>query len=138
MKNKSKKVPNGTIVQTRDDYFSGQGKYQKPNYQNKGNYRKAVVVDSNDRDELALVKITSSGRAQSTKKGTKFRPHVLTKDNTDSAIKENSKFIIPRRRGKIKNKITSGEANEIKKASVNDKKHGNVNKKRLRDLKGRK
>ena len=61
-KNVSKNVPNGLILHTRDEYFESQGTYRKPGYQNRGNYRKAVVIDSNKNDDLAVVKIVSSGK----------------------------------------------------------------------------
>ena len=91
-KNISKKVRNGLILQTRDEYFEGKGDYRKPGYENKGNYRKAVVVDSNRNDELAVVKLT-------TKKGYKlnnksrYRPYIEVKDDTHKAIKVGKKFV---------------------------------------------
>lgn len=137
-KNKSKKVPNGTIVQTRDEYFKGEENYRKPGYQSKGNYRKAVVVDSNKNDELALVKLTTSKKAKTTKRGRRYKPYILTEDDNLNRIKESKKFIIKRRKdGSIKQTIGLKEANEIKKESVLDKKQGKRNKKRLRDLKNK-
>ena len=53
-KNVSQKIPNGRTLQTRDEFFEGQEKYRKPGYENKGLYRKVVVVDSNRADELAV------------------------------------------------------------------------------------
>ena len=58
--NVSQKIPNGRTLQTRDEFFEGQEKYRKPGYENKGLYRKVVVVDSNRADELAVVKLTTS------------------------------------------------------------------------------
>ncbi len=137
-KNISQKIKNGTIVQTRDEYFKGQSNYRKPNYSKKGNYRKAVVVDSNSNDELALVKIISSGRINKFGKH-KTRPHILTKDDDLKPIKESKKFIINRRKrtGEPREKISQKEANEIKRLSIKDKKHGKVNIKRLKELKKR-
>lgn len=138
-KNKSKKVPNGTIVRTRDEFFKGDENYRKPNYRGKGNYRKTVVVDSNKKNELAVVKITSSEKSLQTKKGNKYRPFILTKDDKNKGIKEGKKFLIKRRKdGSIKESIDPKEANEIKNKSINDKKQGRTNRKKLKKLKNRK
>lgn len=63
-KNVSQKIPNGRTLQTRDEFFEGQEKYRKPGYENKGLYRKVVVVDSNRADELAVVKLTTQSKEQ--------------------------------------------------------------------------
>ena len=134
-KNVSKKESNGTIVQTRDNYFKGQKKYIKEGYTNKGNYRKAVVVDSNRKDELALVKITSSGEEID---GVKTRPFILTKDDLNRPIKESKKFIINKNKnGSPKNTIDSKTANSIKKRAVNNIKTGKSNRDRLKELKNK-
>ena len=49
-------------MQTRDEYFYGQSEYRKLGYQDKGNYRKSVVVDKNKDNKLAVVKLTTKGR----------------------------------------------------------------------------
>lgn len=141
-KNKSKKVPNGTIVRTRDEHF--RGGYEKPGYGNKGDYRGAIVVDSNKKDELALIKMTTSkkGRRMPETKGSRYRPYIETKDDKGKAIKENKKFKIKRdRSGKIKEKISVKAANKIKKGSIKNPKKdssGKSNREKLKELKGRK
>lgn len=59
-KNVSQKIPNGRTLQTRDEHFEGQKNYRKPGYENKGDYRRVVVIDSNRDDELAVIKLTTS------------------------------------------------------------------------------
>ena len=131
-KNVSKKVRNGLILQTRDEYFVGMENYRKLGYENKGNYRKAVVVDSNKKDELAVVKLT-------TKKGyrlndkSRYRPYIQVKDNTQSAIKVGKKFI-PTNKTINRYKVNKIKINCLKNTSkdVNDN-----NRNKLRELKSR-
>ena len=128
-KNISQKIPNGRTLQTRDEFFEGQEKYRKPGYENKGLYRKVVVVDSNRADELAVVKLTTS------KQGTalpdyqqgksKYRPFVATKDDENKPIKVGKKFL-PNKQQK--------DVSQIKKDSIKRKDNRN----KLRELKGRK
>lgn len=94
-KNVSRKIPNGRTLQTRDEYFEGKKNYRKPGYEQKGNYRKVVVVDSNRKDDLAVVKLTTSGKGKSIpgEKKSKYRPYVETKDDTGKPIRIGSKFV---------------------------------------------
>lgn len=85
----------GRTVQTRDEYFEGQGDYRKPGYEKKGNYRKAVVVAQHGKD-LALVKTTKGsprGISLQDEKVSKYRPYVQTKDDEGKLIRYNRKFI---------------------------------------------
>ncbi len=85
----------GRTVQTRDEYFEGQGDYRKPGYEKKGNYRKAVVVAQHGKD-LALVKTTKGsprGIPLRDEKVSKYRPYVQTKDDEGNPIRYNRKFI---------------------------------------------
>ena len=93
-KNVSKTIPNGRTLQTRDEYFEGDGDYRKEGYENKGLYRKAVVVDSNKNEELVLVKLTTSKKAKGipSEKKSKYRPYVETKDDEGNTIKIGKKF----------------------------------------------
>lgn len=143
MKNKSKKVPNGTIIRTRDENFNNTGNYRKSGYQNKGDYRGAIVVDSNRSDEFAVIKMTTSNKGRSIPETkSKFRPYIETKDNNGKPIKEGSKFKIKRdSTGKVKNKISKKAANKIKKDSLRNPtkdQSGKTNREKLRELKGRK
>lgn len=133
-KNVSQKIPNGRTLQTRDEFFEGQEKYRKPGYENKGLYRKVVVVDSNRADELAVVKLTTS------KQGTalpdyqqgksKYRPFVATKDDENKPIKVGKKFLP----NKPQKDVSQKDVNQIKKDSIKRKDNRN----KLRELKGRK
>ena len=133
-KNVSKKVRNGLILQTRDEYFEGKGDYRKPGYENKGNYRKAVVVDSNRNDELAVVKGITSGTNLKIPGIKTIKPYIETKDNKGRPIVVGRKFI---NSGKI---ISQKDTTKIKieclrNATRNLRKQ---NKKKLRKLKDRK
>lgn len=138
-KNVSQKVPNGRTVQTRDEYFEGQKNYRKPGYGKKGVYRKAVVVDSNRKDELAVVKLTTSkkGKTLDYKSGkSKYRPFVITKDDKGKPIKLGKKFV----GNSPKADVSKKEVNKIKKDLFRgeSKKTSKDNRKRVRELKGRK
>lgn len=135
-RNISQSIPNGTIIHTRDEYFKGQGSYRKPGYESKGNYRKTVVVDSNRRDELAVVKLSASSGRSLPNYGSgksKYKPIVLTLDSTDSPIKLGHKFV---KKG-TSAEMSIKDVNKIKKDLIAGK-HGKSNRKRLRDIKGRK
>ena len=133
-KNVSQKVPNGTILQTRDEYFEGAGNYRKPGYQNKGNYRKAVVVDSNRNNELAVVKGTSKGKPLNNPQFLGYKPFIHTIDDEGHPIQVNSKFIINN------SFLDSNAINEIKRDSLKNSSNSlrKQNRTKLRNLKGRK
>lgn len=137
-KNVSLKTPNGRTIQTRDEYFEGQKNYRKLGYEKKGLYRKAVVVDSNRKDELAVVKLTTSkkGKSLDYKEGkSKYRPFVLTKDDKGKPIKLGSKFV----KNSPKADVSKKEVNKIKKDLFRGKsvKTSKDNRKKVRELKGR-
>ena len=134
-KNVSKTVKQGLIVHTRDEYFRGAKDYRKPGYEKStGNYRQAAVVDSNRKDQLALVKLTTSEKAIPLNEKGGFRAYILTQDENGRPIKVSGKFI-PDSKGK---KLPKEQVNKIKKESLSDPKTGKENKRRLRRLKGRK
>lgn len=131
-KNVSEKIQNGTFVITNDQYFYGaDGKSKKK--------RMGTVVDSNKKDEIALVKYTTSkkhGREFVNDKG--FKGHAdktYTLDNEGKPIKlGEGKFT----RGNPKRDISSKTANEIKRRNVKESKYKAGNRANLRNLKGRK
>ncbi len=95
-KNVSNTIPNGRTLQTRDENFYGHKNYRKSGYEKKGNYRKVVVIDSNDLDELAVVKLTTSDKGiklQYSNGKSKFKPFVETLDDTSAPIKVGKKFL---------------------------------------------
>ena len=130
-KNVSKKIPNGTIIHTRDEYFFGSKNYRKPGYKNKGNYRKVSVVDSNRNDDLAVVKLTTRGKSLPGEKST-YKPFVETLDDDGKPIRIGSKFIS---RGA---RISAQAVSVIKKDSFKDSKTRKVNRRKVRNMKGRK
>ena len=117
-KNVSQNIPNGRVLQTRDEFFEKQGSYKKPDYENKGNYRGAVVVDSNRKNELAVVKLTTSKKGtvlKEYKKGkSKYRPFIETKDDEGNAIKIGRKFISK----KPQDDLSLHDVNRIKKDAI--------------------
>ncbi|MDE7454739.1 MAG: hypothetical protein K2M64_02800 [Clostridia bacterium] len=95
--NVSKSIPNGRTLQTRDENFYMQENYNKSGYEDKGNYRRVVVIDSNELNDLAVVKLTTSekGLTLTYSNGkSKFRPYVLTLDDDGEAIRVGPKFIL--------------------------------------------
>ena len=130
-RNVSKNIPNGTILHTRDEYIYGSQNYRKPGYQNKGNYRKVAVVDSNRHDDLAVVKMTTKGKTLPGEKST-YKPFVETLDDKGKPIRIGSKFIS--RGAKLSKKAIS----IIKRDSFKDSKTRKRNRRKVRDMKGRK
>ncbi len=137
-KNISKKIPNGRTFQTKDNYFYGAENYRKPNV--RGHYRRVVVVDSNRKNELAVVKLTTSkkGKSISTyKKGkSRYRPFVFTKDFRNKPIKRNRYFI----ENNKTNDLGKHEVREIKRMCFKTAPRSLVkeNRKVVRNLKNRK
>ncbi len=100
MANKKGKSQVGRTVQTRDEYLEGQGDYRKPGYQNKGNYRKAVVVAQKGKNR-AIVKLTKEspkGESLTDEKVSKYRPYVQTKDDEGNPITYGKKFVPNKRK----------------------------------------
>ena len=113
-KNVSQKVRNGTTLQTRDEFLESGKNYKKPGYENKGLYRKVVVVDSNRKDELAVVKLSTKGKHKvSNYKNNKstYKPIIETKDNKSKPIKIGTKF----KKNKDSDSISKSSINKIKK-----------------------
>ena len=130
-KNVSQSIKNGTIVQTRDEFFQGQKKYRKPGYGNKGNYRKAVVIDSNKNDDLALVKLSTKGNPLPDSVS-KFKPFVETKDERNKPIRLSFKFI------PTNSNLSNHSVAIIKQECFNSAKYYKKNKSKARALKSRK
>lgn len=136
-KNVSKTIPNGRTLQTRDEYFYGGSNYRKPGYAKKGNYRKVVVIDSNDLDDLAVVKLTTSPKGITLDYGngkSKFKPFVSTLDNLGKPIRVGKKFI----ENKPNKDVSSKDVAKIKRVSFAESQNSKQNKRLARHLKGRK
>lgn len=131
-KNTSKKIHNGSLVISNDKFFEGtDGKSQKT--------RMSTVVDSNRKDELAIVKLTTSkknGRRFKNDKGfDRHGQNIYTRDNEGNPIKiDNKKFLS----GSKRRSISLGQANEIKRRNIRETKLGQANRNKLRELKDRK
>mgnify|MGYP006920971293 CR=1 FL=1 len=83
-------------MQTRDEYFYGQSEYRKLGYQDKGNYRKSVVVDKNKDNDLAVVKLTTKGRFRlpDYENGkSSYNAKIETLDDEGKSIRVGKKFI---------------------------------------------
>ena len=133
-KNISQKIPNGTIVRTRDEYFENAENYRKPGYENKGYYRGAIVLDSNRNNELALGKASSSGYDFGSKVIKRVNVHIETKNHKNQPIRLGKYYI------KTNKSIPIHQVNAIKKQSLKNSKQSicDRNRSKLRELKGRK
>jgi hypothetical protein len=134
-KNVSKKIPNGAILHTRDEYFHNEGKYRKSGYKNKGNYRKVVVIDSNRRDDLAVVKLHKSSGTELPSKRAFYKPIVETLDDENKRIRasfgKSGKFIA---KGKP---LSQRDVSAIKKDCFNNPKYRFKNRKKVQRIKNR-
>ena len=130
-KNVSQTIPNGTILQTRDEYLHEQGNYRKPGYESKGNYRTVVVIDSNRKNHLAIVKLHSQSGKELPSKKSYYKPFVETLDDKGNRITVSGKFIINGQ------KLSNKDVIAIKSDSFKSPKVRHKNKKKVRKLKNR-
>ncbi|GHV02077.1 hypothetical protein FACS1894211_12890 [Clostridia bacterium] len=133
--NVSNKIKRGQTVMTRDNYFYGSKDYDKLDKSGKpiaGNYRPAVVADTNELDEMGLIKQTRSEGGKAIKKGSNFKPFIEIRDNEGKPIKQGKKFILTSKR------VSSKVIDSMMTDSITDKKTASENLKRLRRLKNRK
>lgn len=131
-KNVSQRVPNGSLIITNDKYLYGTDG-------NSNKVRMSITVDSNRKDQLAIVKLTTSekhGRRFQNNKGfDKHSDMIYTKDNKGNPIViEGNKFV----KGSNNRSITASQANEIKRRNVKESKYRKENRKRLKKLKSSK
>lgn len=128
----------GRTFQTRDEFLEDGIGYEKPGYQDKGFYRKIVVVDSHE-GKLAIVKLTKNsprGKSLVDEKVSKFRdkPYVLIKDNEGRYIQKGEHFIP---NSKKKN-LTKRDVTIIKKAAfAGNSQRVKENRNQVREIKGR-
>jgi len=132
-KNVSQKIPNGKFIVSNDKYFYGTDG-------NSDKTRMGTVVDSNRKNELAIVKYTNSkkhGREFENSKG--FNGHgdkIYTLDNEGKPIKiDDKKFSTSKNK---KRDITPKQANEIKRRNIKESRYKTNNRANLKNLKGRK
>lgn len=134
-RNVSQTIPNGRRIQTRDDYLESGENYQKPGYEQKGNYRGAIVVDSNKKNELVIVKLTTSkkGKRVPGNNKSKYRPYVETKDEKGDPIKLGKKFIP----NSPKKDLSKSAVSKIKQEVFRKSGTAAENRKKVRKMKGR-
>lgn len=138
-KNVSQKIPNGRVLQTRDEYLGEDNKnYRKPNYEDKGLYRGIVVVDSNRADELVVVKLTTSTngiKIETYKNGkSTYKPFIEVTDENGNPIKVGRHYV-PKPK---KNDMPINEVTKIKKTVFKTAKTAPKNREKVRKLKNRK
>lgn len=138
-KNVSQTIPNGRTLQTRDEFLESGKNYFKPGYNQKGLYRKVVVIDTNRNNELAVVKLTTKGKHKlpNYQKGkSSFKPIIETKDNKNNPIVFGSKFKENSPKQDLDKKdITKIKKESLKKSSTQTKKNNKI---KLRQMKNRK
>lgn len=130
-KNISRTIKNGTLVQVRDSYLE-HGKNTKGRNQD---YRVATVIDSNRNDEIGIVKRQHATNAIEIN-GEFYNPNIKTKNKDNKPLKIDHQHVrIIRTRS-----YTERDANEIKRKALKEQSKNvrKPNKKRLRELKGRK
>lgn len=139
--NVSTRYPNGRTLKTQDKYLptDKKGKSDNPKAS-----RRVVVIDSNKKDELAVVKLTTSKQPntsplpnynQGNGKPTRFKHFVETQDNEGKPIKvDGEKFkenpwaydLTPRQVENVKQQVLkhTAQAQENKKKIAAMKKNG--------------
>jgi len=136
-KNVSKKIKNGTTLQTRDEYV-GESNYIKPSYKNnKSLYRKVVVVDSNRDDDLAIVVLTTKGKhkLRNYKSGkSSYKPFVETMSHNQPIRNDSKKFVA----NKIQHSLSKEDTSMIRKHVFSGTKQAGINRQKVRKLKNRK
>lgn len=136
-KNISSTIKNGSIVQTRDEYFLG-GADTKINHPSKKDlYRQAVIIETNKDDRLGVVKLSTKGKNKlpnykSGKSGYKPILHIF--DNDGKSIKVSRKFVLNKKDKVSKKDVIQIKKSLYKKSSSSMKKE---NRDKVRWLKGR-
>jgi hypothetical protein len=140
-KNISDTIPVGTTVQTRDNYFYGSSDFIKRGKTGSAltnNYRRAVVIDTNGLDELALVKLTQSKDSRLLKhyRGGEsgYKSFVEVYDDKRKPIKGGKKFV----RNPSWRDVPQNDVDRILIDCVTDQSTSDENLRRLRKLKKRK
>lgn len=119
--NLSAVIPRGRTFQTRDEFV--QGGEPKEEYEDKPEifYRTVIVVDTNDLDELAVVKQTSSPKAIKITVGEReigVRPFIHTLDDEKNPVKKGKKFI----ENPASRDIPEEDTEHIKKKAIRNQK----------------
>ena len=121
---KSKKIPNGTVLRTRDVHLPGgdASKHEtEPWFSDKNIlYRMVMVIDSNRKDELARVELTVNKRGKTVtskhaESRSRARPFIHVKFSDGTALKKTSGKL---EKHKIDADFTEEEAHEIKMYAI--------------------
>jgi hypothetical protein len=91
--NVSSAVPIGAAIRSRDEFFHGGVLHEKHENDKEVFYRKAYVLDSNNLDELAVVKSSHKGHSLKSDPNKKFTPNVYIMDDKGNPIKIGKKFV---------------------------------------------
>jgi len=136
-KNKSRWIKDGCIGQTSDKSFHGAKDYKgKPT--DKPFNRPFVVVATNKKDEMAVVKITHSPKGKRLKHGlrghdSRIRPYVFTQDEDCKPIKPGTKFKLRKER------LSKDDLRKVQRSSFRGNRNQAVkNRNQVRKMKGRK
>lgn len=92
--NRSSTIPIGRSFQTRDEFI--RGGTPKTGYENKGYYRRVFVVETNQLDEMAVIKSTTSDAGELIRDYdgvARARDYAYTLDDNNEPIKKGPKFI---------------------------------------------
>ena len=105
-KNISKNLKLGTVLQTRDEFFLNG--VPKPKYNNsKKYYRGAVVVETNKKDEVGVVKFVTNGTkdVKINNQVHTYRPFLEVYDDKNNFIKLGRKFKLNSNNKKVSKQI---------------------------------
>lgn len=136
--NVSMRYPKGRTLKTQDKYLpeSKGGKPDKPKAS-----RRAVVIDSNRKDELAVVKLTTSKQPntsplpsykQGNGKPTQFKHFVETQDNEGNPIKVDGKKF---KENPWAYDLSASEVNHVRKVVLEETRQSKTNKEKIAALK---
>ena len=136
--NVSSRYPNGRTLKTQDKYLP-EGKGGKS--ENPKASRRVVVIDSNKKDELAVVKLTTSTQPntsplpsykQGNGKPARFKHFVETQDNEGKPIKvDGEKF----KENPWAYDLNTSEVTHIKKVVLEETRQSKTNKEKIAALK---
>ena len=137
-KNVSKRYPNGRTLRTKDEYLPTKKGKRSDNPKDE---RWVAVIDSNQKDELAVVRLTRQNQSNTTylptyKKGNGersfFKHFVETKDNAGGPIKVDGKKF---KENAKNNDLTREEVLFVRDKVLGHVKQSSENKKKIATLK---
>ncbi len=134
-KNVSKKIKNGTRIQTRDEFIKSDNKNDNPYKINHPNindlYRGGHVVDSNLLNNIVISVETTKNK---TKPKGNHSEIVNIKFRNEDLLEIDGKKVV---RGKEKKDLSKKEVNSLKKILYRKSKYAITNRNKSRHIKGR-